>query len=74
VEVWERGVGRTLACGTGACASVVAAVLNGHVDRCSSITVSLPGGDLQIQWSEESNDIFMTGPAISVYKGVMKIP
>ena len=68
MKVWERGVGPTLACGTGACASVVAGVLNGHVDRLCR--VSLPGGDLDIEWCADSNDVYMTGPAAHVYSGV----
>ncbi|MFN9465877.1 MAG: diaminopimelate epimerase, partial [Pseudanabaena sp.] len=61
MRVWERGAGATLACGTGACATVVAGVLNDLCDR--TCTVNLPGGDLKIQWSEESDRILMTGPA-----------
>jgi diaminopimelate epimerase len=65
--VWERGAGATLACGTGACASVVAAVLN---DRCDRLcTVNLPGGDLRIHWSAETNHVMMTGPAQKVFTG-----
>jgi len=67
MKVWERGAGPTLACGTGACALTVAAVLAGKADR--SCTVSLPGGDLQIEWSEEDNKIYMTGPAERVFSG-----
>ncbi|ADY55051.1 diaminopimelate epimerase [Syntrophobotulus glycolicus DSM 8271] len=66
VKVWERGVGPTLACGTGACASVVAAVLNGRTGR--RLTVHLPGGDLQIEYAEEGR-ILMTGPAQYVFRG-----
>lgn len=65
--VWERGAGATLACGTGACASVVAAVLNGKSDR--KATVELPGGLLQIEWSVVDNHIYMTGPAVLVFSG-----
>jgi len=64
--VWERGAGRTLACGTGACASTVAAVLNGQTDR--RVTVHLPGGDLFIDW-EEDNRVYMTGPATYAFRG-----
>lgn len=67
VNVWERGAGRTLACGTGACASVVAGVLRGVVDR--NVTVSLPGGDLRIEWDKDTGNIFMTGPAVEVFTG-----
>ena len=67
MRVWERGAGATLACGTGACASVVAAVLNDLADR--TCTVNLPGGDLRIQWDEASNHILMTGPAVLSFVG-----
>jgi len=66
-RVWERGSGITLACGTGACAAVVAAVLNGKTDR--RVTVHLAGGDLLIEWREEDNHVYMTGPAVEVYRG-----
>ena len=66
-QVWERGAGPTLACGTGACALTVAAVLAGKAER--SCTVTLPGGDLHIEWSEKDNRIYMTGPAQRVYSG-----
>lgn len=69
--VWERGAGPTLACGTGACALTVAAVLAGKAER--SCTVSLPGGDLQIEWSEADNKIYMTGPAERVFAGSYKL-
>lgn len=67
VRVWERGAGETLACGTGACASTVAAHLNGLAGR--KVTVHLPGGDLLIDWSEEDNHVYMTGPAVEVFTG-----
>ncbi|MCT7949386.1 diaminopimelate epimerase [Ancylothrix sp. C2] len=67
MRVWERGAGVTLACGTGACASLVAAVLTGRCDR--SATVELPGGCLQIEWRATNNRIYMTGPAIRVFSG-----
>jgi diaminopimelate epimerase len=67
MRVWERGAGITLACGTGACATVVAAVLTGQADR--HCTVELPGGCLQIYWSLADNRIYMTGPAELVFKG-----
>ena len=67
MRVWERGAGITLACGTGACASVVAGVLNNKCDR--SCTVELPGGCLQIEWSAADNRVYMTGPATEVFKG-----
>ncbi|XP_021911670.1 diaminopimelate epimerase, chloroplastic-like [Carica papaya] len=67
MRVWERGAGATLACGTGACAVVVAAVLEGHSDR--KCTVDLPGGPLDIEWREEDNHVYMTGPAEVVFYG-----
>ncbi len=67
MRVWERGAGITLACGTGACATVVAGVLNGKCDR--HCTVELPGGCLQIDWSEADGKVYMTGSATEVFKG-----
>lgn len=67
MRVWERGAGPTLACGTGACATLVASVLNGLADRMA--TVSLKGGDLLIEWNESDNHVYMTGPAEVVYRG-----
>jgi diaminopimelate epimerase len=67
MRVWERGAGITLACGTGACASLVAGVLTGKCDRIA--TVELPGGCLQIEWSEIDQRIYMTGPATKVFTG-----
>ena len=70
MRVWERGTGETLACGTGTCATVVAAILNGLVDAGEKITVHLLGGDLEIVWSGDENDsVFMTGPAETVFTG-----
>ncbi|ASC72127.1 Diaminopimelate epimerase [Halomicronema hongdechloris C2206] len=66
MRVWERGAGATLACGTGACAALVAAALTGRCDRTA--TVELPGGPLQIEWSA-NNRIYMTGPAERVFQG-----
>ncbi len=68
MRVWERGAGATLACGTGACATVVAGVLNDLCDRIC--TVSLPGGDLKINWLTENDHILMTGSATLVFEGV----
>jgi diaminopimelate epimerase len=67
VRVWERGSGETLACGTGACAVAVAGVLTGQTQR--RITAHLPGGDLQLHWSETDNRVYMTGPAVEVFGG-----
>ena len=67
MRVWERGAGITLACGTGACASVVAGVLNSKCDR--SCTVELPGGCLKINWSAADNRVYMTGAATEVFTG-----
>lgn len=67
MRVWERGTGETLACGTGCCATAVACVLNGLTDR--HVTVEVLGGKLVIDWDEESNRVFMTGPAEFVFEG-----
>lgn len=69
MRVWERGAGPTLACGTGACATLVSSVLNGHTDRTA--VISLKGGDLHIEWNESDNHVYMTGPAEVVFKGVI---
>ncbi|RAR45592.1 diaminopimelate epimerase [Paenibacillus sp. MDMC362] len=69
MRVWERGAGPTLACGTGACATLVSSVLNGLTDR--SATISLKGGDLVIEWEESDNHVYMTGPAEVVYAGTL---
>lgn len=68
LRVFERGVGETLACGTGACAAVVAGVINGWLDH--RVSVQLPGGSLTIEWPGEGN-VMMTGPASSVFEGVV---
>ena len=67
IRVWERGVGETLACGTGACATAVACVLNGKTD--DEVTVKLLGGDLIIRFDRENNKVYMTGPAKVVFDG-----
>ncbi|NES04605.1 MAG: diaminopimelate epimerase [Okeania sp. SIO2F4] len=69
MRVWERGAGATLACGTGACASVVAGVLTQNNERL--VTVELPGGCLEIEWSTTDQKIYMTGPAEKVFTGVI---
>ncbi|MBQ8596178.1 MAG: diaminopimelate epimerase [Lachnospiraceae bacterium] len=71
MRVWERGTGETLACGTGACATVVACVLNGLTGE--DVTVKLLGGDLQIRWDREENLVYMTGPAEIVFEGEVEI-
>ncbi len=68
MRVWERGAGITLACGTGACAALAAGVLNGLCDRRA--TVELPGGCLEIEWSEVDQRLYMTGPAQQVFSGL----
>ncbi|NBJ69257.1 MULTISPECIES: diaminopimelate epimerase [Clostridia] len=68
-SVWERGSGITQACGTGACAAVVAGVLNGQLERNESVTVHLPGGDLDITWDANGN-VWMTGGAETIATGV----
>jgi diaminopimelate epimerase len=67
VRVWERGSGETLACGTGACAVAVAGMLTGRTKR--RITAHLPGGDLRLFWSETDNHVYLTGPAVEVFRG-----
>ncbi len=67
MRTWERGAGATQACGTGACAVLVAGVLTGRLAR--KATLHLPGGDLVIQWDEKTNHVFMTGPAEDVFEG-----
>ena len=71
MRVWERGSGETLACGTGACAAAVAAALNGLSER--TVTVSLTGGDLHIEWNQECGHVFMTGAAAEVFEGEIDV-
>ena len=71
MRVWERGSGETFACGTGACASVVACVLNGLTDN--EVTVHLLGGDLQIRYAQDEDTVYMTGPATTVCTGEIDI-
>lgn len=71
VRVWERGAGETMACGTGACASVVAGRLKGLLD--SRVTVHLPGGSLQVEWDGQGS-VMMTGPAVEVFRGWVSLP
>jgi diaminopimelate epimerase len=67
METWERGSGITLACGTGACAVTVAGVLTGRTDR--RVRARLPGGELELDWSETDNHVYMAGPAVEVFSG-----
>ena len=75
MNVWERGCGITLACGTGACASVVAGILNGYLDE--KVKVNLPGGQLVIEWKGNKDDlnrnVYMTGPATFVFEGEIEV-
>lgn len=71
MRVWERGAGETLACGTGACAVAVAAILNGYCDR--KVTINLLGGKLEIEWDETNNHVYMTGEAVTVFNGEIYI-
>lgn len=70
MRVWERGSAETLACGTGACAVAVSCILNGLTE--DEVTVKLLGGDLEIQWDQEKNKVYMTGPATVVFDGELK--
>lgn len=69
IRVWERGVGETLACGTGACAAVVASVLNDLTDE--KVIVKLLGGELSVRWDRKVNHVFLEGPAVKVFDGVL---
>lgn len=71
MRVWERGTGETLACGTGCCATAVAAVLNGLTEN--TVTVKLLGGELLIEWDREENLVYMTGPAVTVFEGEVEL-
>ncbi|MFC1482733.1 diaminopimelate epimerase [Candidatus Margulisiibacteriota bacterium] len=71
IRVWERGVGETMACGTGACAAVVACVLNVKTDK--AVVVHLPGGDLSVEWLEENGHIILRGPVEPVYTGEIAV-
>lgn len=70
MRVWERGSGETWACGTGACASAVAAISQGLLPREKPVTVHLRGGDLTIEWDKATDRVYMTGPAAFVYDGL----
>lgn len=71
MRVWERGAGETLACGTGACGTAVACYLNGMTER--KVEVELLGGKLYIEWNDKDNHIYMTGPAVTVFEGILEI-
>ncbi len=71
MRVWERGSGETLACGTGACAAAVASILNGLAEH--KVTVKLRGGDLLVEWEEETGKVYMTGPAVTVFEGELYV-
>lgn len=71
MRVWERGSGETMACGTGACASAAASILMNHTGRV--VDVELLGGNLLLEWDENNNHIYMTGPAVEVFQGEFEI-
>lgn len=71
MRVWERGAGETLACGTGACATAVACNIKGLTQR--HVYIELLGGTLEIDWNEEDNHVYMTGPAVTVFEGEIKV-
>lgn len=71
MRVWERGAGETLACGTGCCASLVAAVLNGFAE--DEAVLHVLGGKLNISWNRKENTVYMEGPAVTVFDGDIDI-
>jgi len=71
LRVWERGAGETLACGTGACAAVVAGIARGVLD--SPVQVETRGGTLTVSWAGGENAVFMKGPAVTVFEGTMEL-
>ena len=71
MRVWERGVGVTLACGTGACATAIAAIRRDLADR--TVEVELDGGKLQLEWRERDSHMLMTGPGITVFLGQLDL-
>jgi diaminopimelate epimerase len=73
LRVYERGAGETLACGTGACAAVVAGVTRGALDP-AGVTVETRGGELVISWAGEGRPVMMTGPAVTVFEGEIELP
>ncbi len=72
MRVWERGAGITLACGTGACGTVVAGIISGRLDH--TVTVTLDGGELEIEWPDERGPVWMRGPATEVFSGTIQLP
>jgi diaminopimelate epimerase len=71
-RTWERGTGETLACGSGACAVGVVAMLRGLAER--AVTIELRGGELRIEWADAEAPVYMTGPAVEVFRGTLEIP
>lgn len=71
LRVWERGAGETQACGTGACAAAVAAISQGWMD--SPLLIDLPGGRLSIEWAGPGTPVLMTGPAVRVFEGQVRL-
>lgn len=72
MRVWERGSGETLACGTGSCATAVAAILNGKTE--DEVTIQLMGGEIEIAWAGGDEPVYMTGPAVAVFDGEIVLP
>jgi diaminopimelate epimerase len=72
LRVWERGAGITLACGTGACGTAVAGILNKMLD--SPVDIALEGGTLTIAWPDQDGPVWMTGPAVEVFAGTIEVP
>lgn len=71
LRVYERGAGETYACGTGACAAVVSGIQRGLLDE--RVNVKVRGGELVISWSGENNSVWMTGPAVAVFEGIIEL-
>jgi len=73
MQVWERGVGYTLACGTGACAAAVAGAITGRLKVGENLAIHMPGGVLTIRVEENLQDIYMEGPVEEVFEGVLSV-